>query len=110
MLSLVFAALPLVTRRTEHITVGLFENAFRGRARTARDAIIAFTVVAGSAYLSWRLYVLGGRFILFGDTTATARIPTAPFAYAGAAALALCAVAGILLAIEALTARKDRAG
>jgi TRAP-type C4-dicarboxylate transport system permease small subunit len=89
MLSLVFAALPLVTRRTEHI---------------------AFTVVAGSAYLSWRLYVLGGRFILFGDTTATARIPTAPFAYAGAAALALCAVAGILLAIEALTARKDRAG
>jgi TRAP-type C4-dicarboxylate transport system permease small subunit len=110
MLSLIFAALPLVTRRSEHITVGLFEQAFRGWTRNVRDVIIAFTIVIGSAYLAWRLYILAGRFTLFGDTTATSRIPIAPFAYAGAAALALCAVAGILLAIEALTARRNRAG
>jgi TRAP-type C4-dicarboxylate transport system permease small subunit len=110
MLSLVFAALPLITRRSEHITVGLFEQAFHGRARNLRDAIIAAVVVMGSAYLAWRLYVLAGRFSSFGDTTATSRIPLAPFAYAGAMALALCSAAGLLLTIEALTARRDRAG
>lgn len=111
MLSVVFAALPSVTRRTEHITVGLFENAFRGWARNIRDAIIALVVVVGSAYLAWRLYILAGRFGAFGDTTATSRIPLAPFAYAGAAAMALCALAAILHAAEALLfgrARRER--
>jgi TRAP-type C4-dicarboxylate transport system permease small subunit len=107
MLSLVFAALPTVTRRGEHITVGLFENALRGWARAARDAIIALIVVLGSAYLAWRLYVLAGRFAAFGDTTATSRIPLAPFAYGGALAMALCAFASLVLAVEALT--KSRA-
>jgi TRAP-type C4-dicarboxylate transport system permease small subunit len=110
MASLIFAALPSVTRRGEHITVGLFENTFTGWLRVFRDGIIAAVIMICSAYLAWRLYVLAGRFSAFGDTTATSRIPIAPFAYAGAAALALCAVAGILLAIEALTARRNRAG
>jgi TRAP-type C4-dicarboxylate transport system permease small subunit len=109
MISLIFAALPSVTRRGEHITVGLFENAFRGRARAYRDAIIALAVVFGSAYLAWRLYILGGRFSGFGDTTATSRIPLAPFAYGGALSMALCAIASLMLAIEALISQpKDR--
>jgi len=108
MLSLIFAALPSVTRRTEHITVGLFENAFRGWARTARDTIIAAVVVAGSAYLAWRLYILAGRFSAFGDTTATVRMPIAPFAYAGAGAMALCAIASLLLTVEVLVSGRER--
>lgn len=105
MLSLVFAALPSVTRRTEHITVGLFENAFTGWMRNARDAVITLTVVVCSAYLAWRLYVLAGRFGAFGDTTATSRIPIAPFAYGGALSMILCAVASLVLTVEALLAR-----
>lgn len=108
MLSVVFAALPSVTRRTEHISVGLFENAFRGRARSLRDAIIALAVVAGSAYLAWRLYILGGRFSAFGDTTATSRIPLAPFAYAGAGAMGLCALAALVQAAEAFLPGGER--
>jgi TRAP-type C4-dicarboxylate transport system permease small subunit len=108
MLSLVFSALPTVTRRGEHITVGLFENAFRGWARAVRDAIIALIVVLGSAYLAWRLYVLAGRFGAFGDTTATSRIPLAPFAYAGALAMILCAIASLVLAVEALAKGRAR--
>ncbi|MCC6947253.1 MAG: TRAP transporter small permease [Bradyrhizobiaceae bacterium] len=102
MVSLLFAALPSVTRRGEHITVGLFENVFTGWGRAARDGIIAIVVAVCSAYLAWRIYVLAGRFSAFGDTTATARIPIAPFAYGGAAAMALCALAGLLQTIEAL--------
>lgn len=109
MISLVFAALPSVTRRGEHITVGLFEKMFRGRARVVRDTIIALVVMIGSAYLAWRLYILAGRFSGFGDTTATSRIPIAPFAYGGALSMGLCAVASLMLTIEALLSQsKDR--
>jgi len=104
MASLLFAALPSVTRRGEHITVGLFENAFTGALGVARNTIIAAVIMVCSAYLAWRLYILAGRFSAFGDTTATSRIPIAPFAYGGAAAVALCAVAGLIQVVEALIA------
>jgi TRAP-type C4-dicarboxylate transport system permease small subunit len=107
MLALVFSALPSVTRRTEHITVGLFEKAFTGWLRTARDVVIAVTVAVCAVYLAWRLYVLAGRFSAFGDTTATSRIPIAPFAYGGALSMLLCAVASLVLAAEALLARGE---
>jgi TRAP-type C4-dicarboxylate transport system permease small subunit len=100
MLSLVFAGLPTVTRRYDHVTVGLFNNAFKGPLRIARDASIAVIVAIAAAYLGWRLYLLGGRFSGFGDTTATARIPLAPFAYGGAFAMLLTALASVVLLIE----------
>src|SRR5688572_22520035 len=55
MVSLIFAALPSVTRRGEHITVGLFEKAFTGWGRSIRDVVISTVIVIGSAYLAWRL-------------------------------------------------------
>jgi TRAP-type C4-dicarboxylate transport system permease small subunit len=111
MVSLIFAALPSVTRRGEHITVGLFEKAFTGWGRSIRDVVISTVIVIGSAYLAWRLYILAGRFSAFGDTTATSRLPIAPFAYAGALSMALCAIAAVMLAIEAFVSQdKDRQG
>jgi TRAP-type C4-dicarboxylate transport system permease small subunit len=100
MLSLVFAGLPTVTRRYDHVTVGLFNNAFKGRLRIARDVSIAVIVAVAAAYLGWRLYLLGGRFSGFGDTTATVRIPLAPFAYGGAFAMLLTALASVVLLVE----------
>lgn len=111
MLSLVFAGLPTVTRRGDHITVGLFAHAFRGRVRIVRDVIIALIVAVASAYLAWRLYLLGGRFSMFGDVTASVGIPLAPIAYAGAAAMALAALASLVRMAEAFPAgREETAG
>jgi TRAP-type C4-dicarboxylate transport system permease small subunit len=102
MIGLIFAGLPTVTRRADHITVGLFNNAFRGWVRTARDAIIALIVAVGASYLAWRTYGLAMRFSVFGDVTASAKIPLAPIAFAGAAALLLSALAALVLVAEAL--------
>jgi TRAP-type transport system small permease protein len=102
MLALVFAGLPTVTRRSEHVTVGLFDKAFKGWLLVARDSIIALLVAAAAAYLAWRLYLLGNRFSGFGDVTATVRIPLAPFAYAGAGAMVLTAIASFILLLEVL--------
>jgi TRAP-type C4-dicarboxylate transport system permease small subunit len=107
MLSLVFAGLPTVTRRGDHITVGLFNNAFQGIVRKLRDSIIALVVAVASAYLAWRLYLLGGRFALFGDVTATVRIPLAPIAYAGAGAMVLAAVAALLRLADAWAGARE---
>ena len=106
MLALVFSALPTVTRRSDHVTVGLFNNAFKGPLAVARDVLIALIVAVSAAYLAWRLYLLGGRFAGFGDTTATVRIPLAPFAYGGAVAMTLTALASFALLIEAFS--RDR--
>jgi TRAP-type C4-dicarboxylate transport system permease small subunit len=100
MLSLVFAGLPTVTRRSEHVTVGLFNNAFKGPLRIARDAAIATIVAVAAAFLAWRLYLLGGRFSGFGDTTATANLPLAPFAYGGAVAMLVTALASVVLLVD----------
>jgi TRAP-type transport system small permease protein len=103
MLSLVFAGLPTVTRRSDHVTVGLFSNAFKGPVRVARDVTIALIVAVAAAFLAWRLYLLGGRFAGFGDVTATTSIPLAPVAYGGSAAMVLTAIASLLLLLEAFT-------
>jgi TRAP-type C4-dicarboxylate transport system permease small subunit len=107
MLSVVFAGLPTVTRRNEHITVGLFANVFQGWAKAARDGIIALIVAAVSLYLAYRLYVLGNRFAGFGDVTATTGIPLAPIAYMGAGAMVLSALASLILLAEAVAARDE---
>lgn len=109
MLSMVFAGLPTVTRRGDHITVGLFAGAFRGRIRAIRDSVIALLVAVASGYLAWRLYLLGGRFELFGDTTATLRIRLAPIAYAGAGAMAFAALAALVRFAEAWTHPRQEA-
>jgi TRAP-type C4-dicarboxylate transport system permease small subunit len=109
MLALVFAGLPTVTRRSDHITVGLFNNAFRGWVRPTRDALIALIVAIAATYLGWRLYLLGNRFSGFGDVTATLRIPLAPFAYGGALAMLLTAAASVILLVEAFTRYRTEA-
>jgi TRAP-type transport system small permease protein len=106
MLALVFAGLPTVTRRSDHVSVGLFANAFKGKVRVARDVVIALIVAIAAAFLAWRLYLLGGRFAGFGDVTATTGIPLAPVAYGGAFAMVLTAVASLILLVEALLSHR----
>jgi TRAP-type transport system small permease protein len=109
MLALVFAGLPTVTRRSDHVTVGLFNNAFKGRVRLIRDTLIALIVAVAATYLGWRLYLLGNRFASFGDVTATLRIPLAPFAYGGALAMLLTAAASFILLAEAFVRERTEA-
>lgn len=110
MLSMVFAGLPTVTRRGDHVTVGVFDRAFRGPIRVARDSFVAAIIAFASGFLAWRLHLLGERFSLFGDTTGTLRIPLAPIAYAGAGAVVLTALAALFQLADAWMHRPEEIG
>ena len=78
----IFAALPILCAREQHVTIDLFAKLFTGRAQRIRAASInAFSTVV-MAVIAWRLLVLGNRYAEMGDQTMLLAIPLAPFAYA----------------------------
>lgn len=98
---LVFCALPSVTLRSEHVTVGLFENWGRGRLQAVRDTIIALLMVVVSLFLAWRLWRLTMRFYDYNDRTAVLGMPTSVFAGLAVVAFALVGVAAIVVMLAA---------
>lgn len=92
MATLVFLALPSVALRGLHITVGLFENAFTGRARVVRDGLIAGGMALCCVYIAMRLARLAARFDSFGEVTSVLRFPIGYVAWLGVGAFALSAI------------------
>lgn len=78
----IFSALPLVTRRREHVTVSLIENLVKGQARQIKvilcDLISAFAL----GMLTWRLYVQAAEDLESGGSTIVLNLPHAPLNFA----------------------------
>jgi TRAP-type C4-dicarboxylate transport system permease small subunit len=82
---LIFAGLPLVSRKEEHVTIDTFDRFIPATVRRVlRFATqIAIAVVLGG--MGWLLYQRGVKLAGYGDVTQTLRIPLAPFVHAMAA-------------------------
>ena len=59
--AMVYIGLPLVSYRDEHITISLFENLFRGRAKSIKRGVVALLLAALSLVLAERLWVQAGK-------------------------------------------------
>jgi TRAP-type C4-dicarboxylate transport system permease small subunit len=98
---LIFAGLPLVSRRGEHVTVDLIDHLVIGaRARRLHRALIELAsgvLLLGLAWLLWNKAVQTAG---YGDTTTVLLIRLAPIVYAMTAFLAL---AGVVHLIRAFT-------
>jgi TRAP-type C4-dicarboxylate transport system permease small subunit len=90
---LVFAAFPVVTRDGSHITVSLFENAFRGAARRAQRLVVLLASGAAVAAMAWQLWSLAGRLDRGNAATGYLEWRIAPVAYA------MCALSVVTLAV-----------
>jgi TRAP-type transport system small permease protein len=103
MVVVIFAGLPLVSLRGEHVVFDsldpLLEQAVRRAQGLAVDLIVA-TLLAGMAWLMWDK---AGQMASFGDTTAQLKIPQAPFVYLMSGLLALTAAVHLLLALAPTT-------
>ncbi|MEM7693806.1 MAG: TRAP transporter small permease [Pseudomonadota bacterium] len=91
----IFAGLPIVTARGEHVSVRLLVDHFPAPLRRVLDLIAELFVaalLAGAAYL---LIQRGAALADFGDATVLLRIPLAPVAFALAVLSAIAAVVAL---------------
>jgi TRAP-type transport system small permease protein len=90
--ALVFASLPLVTLRRQHVTVDLLDLVVPGRWRTAQDALANLVAALCVGVVAWRLLVKAAEMMRTGETTAVLKIPVYPLVYSMALLSFLTAV------------------
>lgn len=93
MVVVIFAALPLVSRRGEHVefdSLDPFLPPWVRRAQAVLVHLLCASVLLGLAWLMWRT---GGQFAASHETTAQLQIPKYPFIYGMAV---LCGLTGLV--------------
>ncbi len=91
----IFAGLPLVTLRGEHVSVDLVTSRLSPPMRNFLARAAAVITLAVLSVLAWRLWVLALDLTSYGDATVFLRIPLGPVA----AVMAVLAVGGALTAL-----------
>lgn len=92
---LIFAALPMVTARREHVVISLFDGLISARGRRIKQVVIDLAGAAIIGVLAWRLALLALSFQSYDDKTTYLAAPIAPFAWF----MTACAVWTALLLI-----------
>jgi TRAP-type C4-dicarboxylate transport system permease small subunit len=95
--ALIFAGLPLVSLRNEHVTVDLFDPVTPDWLFRIQHALACGVGVVCTAYLAWRLWLRGASMLAAGETTAQLKITLGWLAYAMAVLMALTAVSLFVL-------------
>ena len=103
--TLIFAGLPLVTARDEHVTVDLFDRLIPAAVRHWRDAVIAALCGVLLFILSYHVWQKAGDSVRYGDITAILEIPLGPMVYFMSVMLAATGLVYLWLAREQL--RRD---
>jgi TRAP-type C4-dicarboxylate transport system permease small subunit len=78
---LIFAGLPLVSRKNEHVTIDAFDRFFPAWMRRGLHVVIHLVCAGTLVGMAWLLYRKAGSFAEIGDITQTLKFPIAPFVY-----------------------------
>src|SRR5262245_35692307 len=98
--ALIFAGLPLVTLRNEHVVVDLFDPLTPDWLfRIQHTAACAIGSVC-TGYLAWRLWLRAEHMHRAGETTAQLKIKLAWLTYSMSVLMALTAIALLILAFR----------
>ena len=95
--TLIYCALPLVSKQREHIVIDTFDFLMTPRVKRGFDVfavIVCSVTLSGIGYLIFRRAV---RVAEYGDTTSVLKIPLAPVAYVMAAMIAIAALIHVAL-------------
>lgn len=93
MVVVIFAGLPLVSRRGEHVEFDSLDPYLPAWVRRAQQVIVQLVCAAVLLGLAWRMGTMGMQFWANGETTAQLHIAKAPFIFGMAV---LCAVTGLV--------------
>jgi TRAP-type C4-dicarboxylate transport system permease small subunit len=108
MAALIFAALPLVTARREHIVVDLFDPLLSARARRVQEALIQLACACVIFALAYIFFGVARQVQLDGLFTNVLKVPLAPVAYFCAAAMLVSGMVHLALLVAGL--RKPPSG
>ena len=95
--TLIYCALPLVSKQREHIVIDTFDTLMSPVVKRGFDVfadIVCSVTLCGIGYLIFRRAV---RVAEYGDTTSVLKIPLAPVAYVMAAMIVIAALIHIAL-------------
>ncbi|MFD1577918.1 TRAP transporter small permease subunit [Ramlibacter ginsenosidimutans] len=93
MVVVIFAALPLVSLRGEHVLFDSFDTYLPPRVLRLQKAVIDLLIAVALLSLAVLMWKTAGEFAATGETTAQLKIPKAPFLYGMAV---LCGLAGVV--------------
>ena len=93
MVVVIFAALPLVSMRGEHVVFDSMDALLPPLVRKLQIALVHLLCVALLLGLAWLMWKTGSEFAQSGETTAQLKITKAPFIYGMAV---LCALTGLV--------------
>ena len=93
MVVVIFAALPLVSQRGEHVVFDSLDAYLPPALRRIQSVLVQLLCAATMLALAWLMWRTGGQFLDSGETTAQLKVSKAPFIYGMAV---LCAVTGVL--------------
>ena len=99
---LMFAGLPLVTVRREHLTIGLLEAAFRGATRRVQTFLVTLLSAIVVSFLAWRLFEQGSYYGDTGEVLDIIRVPIALFSYYMSLAAAIAAAIMFVMLVQGL--------
>lgn len=106
MVVVVFAALPAVTRRRQHISVGVLEGSLGRTSRRIQQTLVASASAIVLASLAWTLLETAGSMHEQGDVIGYLRLPTFVAAYLMSAMSLLTAGVSAFSAMQAWMERE----
>jgi TRAP-type transport system small permease protein len=103
MVVVIFAGLPLVSLRGEHVVFDSLDPHLPRGWRRAQDAVVDLLCALALAGVAWLMWVKAGQMTEYGDTTAQLKIAQGPFVYLMSALCGLTAVVHLLLLVAPTT-------
>ncbi len=98
--ALIFAGLPLVSLRNEHVTVDLFDPVTPDWLFRIQHIVACAIGVACTGYLAWRLWLRAGDMLAAGETTAQLKLTVGWLTCAMSLLMTLTAAALLILAFR----------
>ena len=110
MVVVIFAALPLVSLRGEHVVFDSLDAYLPALVRRVQGALVQLLCTVAMLGLAWLMWRTGDQFLESGETTAQLKLLKAPFIYGMALLCGTTGVLHLLLVIEPAKALTEGEG
>jgi TRAP-type C4-dicarboxylate transport system permease small subunit len=107
---IVFAVLPVVSYRGDHVAVDLLDRWFPARLAKPRQVVLNLLMAGMMAAVCWRVWIIGALQADYGDATEFLRIPLGPISMFISVTSGIAAVAMLANAVRIALGRPDPIG